>query len=195
MKGLNEVLNKVIGSPNRVKLLRFFISNPNISLSLKELSLRLKIETRALRKEIIILSDIDFIKSIRKNDEDKWILDQSFSFLKPFKNLILSVFPISEDVLLERLKRMGRLKILILSGKLIQDDNDSKVDILLVGENIKKGLVTKTLKNLEIELGREIIYVLMNTKDFRYRFDIRDKFVREIIESPHQTILDRLNIF
>ncbi len=195
MKGLNEVLNKFIGSPNRVKLLRFFISNPHSSLSLKELFARLKIETRALRKEIMVLSDIDFIKSIKKIDGDKWILNQSFPFLKPFKNLILAVFPISEYALLEKFKKVGRLKLFILSGKLIQEENDSKVDILLVGDNVKRGLVTKILKNVEIEVGREINYVLMNSKDFRYRYDIRDKFVREILESPHQTVLDRLNMF
>lgn len=195
MKGLNEVLNKIVGSPNRVKLIRFFISNPHSSLSLKELFVRLKIETRALRKEIIILSDSDFIKSVKKTDGDKWILNQSFPFLKPFRNLILAVFPISEYALLERLKKVGRLKLFILSGKLIQEENDSKVDILLIGDNIKKGLVTKILKNVEIEVGREISYVLMSTKDFRYRYDIRDKFVREVLESPHQTILDRLNMF
>ena len=149
----------------------------------------------ALKKEIVILNKSGFVKLVKKDKNEKWFLNRLFMFLKPLKNLILSVSPISRNGLTEKLKKIGRLKLVILSGSLIQEDNDSKTDILVVGDIFNKSLITKLLKNMETEAGKEISYVIMNTKEFRYRMDIRDKFIREIIESPHETILDRLKIF
>lgn len=195
MKGTSEILNRLFGSISRVKVLRFFISNPETAYNFRELIVRINLSQEVLRKEIFSLKKINFIKSIKKNKNEKLFLNSSFLFLKPLKNLILSASPVSKDDLLERLKKIGRCKLVILSGNLIQDDNDSKIDLLIVGDNLSKGSFTKILKNIEADLGREISYVLMSQKDFRYRLDIRDKFVREIIESPREIILDKLKIF
>jgi len=195
MKSAIEILNKLFGSANRVKILRFFLSNPEDGFSLKTVSERLNIASMALKKEIVILNKSGFVKLVKKDKNEKWFLNRLFMFLKPLKNLILSVSPISRNGLTEKLKKIGRLKLVILSGSLIQEDNDSKTDILVVGDIFNKSLITKLLKNMETEAGKEISYVIMNTKEFRYRMDIRDKFIREIIESPHETILDRLKIF
>lgn len=195
MNSINEVLNKLFGSPYKARLIRFFISNSESPFSFQEISKRTKIQFAVLRREITLLSKIHLIKHSKKNGAEKWILNSSFIFLRPLKNLILSSMPVSRGELLEKLKKIGRLKLIILSGVLIQEENDSKIDIMIVGDNIKKGPLVKILKNIESDLGREISYALMSTNEFRYRFDIRDKFIREILESPHQTILDRLKIF
>lgn len=191
----NEILNKLFGSPYKTRLVRFFISNPDSFFSFDEISMRTKIQPAILRREIILLSRINLIRHSKKNSAEKWILNSSFIFLRPLKNLILSSMPVSGNELLEKLKKIGRLKLIILSGVLIQEENDSKIDVMIVGDNIKKGALVKILKNIESDLGREISYALMSTNEFRYRFDIRDKFIREILESPHQKILDRLKIF
>lgn len=195
MVGAVDILNKLFGSPYRVKILRFFLSNPEGYYSSKELAQRVNLNNDILRREVLILSKIGFIRSVKREKVEKWFLSHSFLFLKPLKTLILSVSPVSKEDLLEKLKKIGKCKIVILSGSLIQEDNDSKIDLLVVGDNLSRGMLTKLLKNVESEAGKELSYVLMAVKEFRYRIDIRDKFVREILESPHQVILDKLKIF
>lgn len=195
MKESAEILNKLFSSPHRVKILRFFFSNPEGLFSVKELSQRVKVNASVLRREILILSKIGFVKSAKKDKNEKWSSNHLFLFFKPLKNLILSAFPVSKSGLLEKLKRVGRLKIIILSGILIKEENDSKTDILIVGDNLNKNSISRVLKGVEAEMGKEISYVIMNVGEFVYRRDIRDKFVREILESPHEVILDKLKIF
>lgn len=195
MKGPSEILNRLFGSISRVKVLRFFISNPETAYTFRELIVRLNLTQEIVRKEIFSLKNLSFIKSVKKDKNEKYFLNSSFLFLKSLKHLILSASPLSKDDLLEKLKKVGRCKIVVLSGILIQEDNDSKIDLLIVGDNLSKSSFTKILKNTEADMGREISYVLMSQKDFRYRLDIRDKFVREILESPHEVILDKLKIF
>lgn len=194
MKSSIEILNKLFGSVNRVKILRFFLSNPEENFVLKTVSERLNIAKRTVRKELIALHRVGFVKLTKKDKNEKWFLNHSFLFLKPLKNLILAVSPISKVGLLEKLKKIGRLKLVVLSGSLIQEDNDSKVDMLVVGDNLNRASVKKLLKNLETEVGKDISYVVMSVKEFHYRIDIRDKFVREIVESPHEIVLDKLKI-
>src|SRR3989344_5545777 len=116
MKSAIEILNKLFGSANRVKILRFFLSNPEDGFSLKTVSERLNIASMALKKEIVILNKSGFVKLVKKDKNEKWFLNRLFMFLKPLKNLILSVSPISRNGLTEKLKKIGRLKLVILSG-------------------------------------------------------------------------------
>lgn len=195
MKGSGEILNKLFGSPYRVKVLRFFISNPNDSFYFKDLVSRLQLGNHIIRREFLVLSKINFLKSSKRDKNEKWFLNHSFLFLKPLRNLILSASPISNNELIEKIKKAGRLKLVVLSGALIEEDNDSKIDVLVIGDNLSKSSFNRILKNIEAEVGKELSFVLMPVKEFLYRVDIRDKFVREILESPHKIILDKLKIF
>lgn len=195
MKGSGEILNKLFGSPYRVKILRFFISNPNDSFYFKDLPPRLQLANHIIRREFLVLSKINFLKSSKRDKNEKWFLNHSFLFLKPLRNLILSASPISSNELIEKIKKAGRLKFVVLSGALIEEENDSKIDVLVIGDNLNRSSFNKILKNIEAEVGKELSFVLMPVKEFLYRVDIRDKFVREILESPHEIILDKLKIF
>lgn len=197
MKGSGEILNKLFGSPYRVKILRFFISNPSGSFYFKDLPSRLKLGNHIIRREFLVLSKINFLKSFKrdKDKDEKWFLNHSFLFLKPLKNLILFASPISSNELIEKIKKAGRLKFVVLSGTLIEEENDSKIDILVIGDNLNRSSFNRILKNIEAEVGKELSFVLMSVKEFLYRVDIRDKFVREILESPHEVVLDKLKIF
>lgn len=195
MKGSSEILNKLFGSPYRVKILRFFISNPNDSFYFKDLATRLQFANHIIRREFSVLSKINFLKSSKRDKNEKWFLNHSFLFLKPLRNLILFASPISSNELIEKIKKAGRLKLVVLSGALIEEDNDSKIDVLVIGDNLNRSSFNKVLKNIEAEVGKELSFVLMPVKEFLYRVDIRDKFVREILESPHEIILDKLKIF
>lgn len=195
MADSGEILNKLFGSPNRVKILRIFILNPDKFFSLKELGPKLKLRLNALRKEISIFSKIDFIKTVKKEKKEKFFLNSSFLFLKPLKGLIMAAAPVPKDELLEKLKKAGRFKLVVLSGSLIEEENDSRIDMLVISDSLNKSSLTKLLKGLEANAGRDISYVVMPVKEFQYRLDIRDKFVREILESPHEVVLDKLKIF
>jgi hypothetical protein len=45
---------------------------------------------------------------------------------------------------------------------------------------------------MESEVGKEIEYAAMNTKEFDYRFHMFDRFVRDILEKPNEKLLNRI---
>jgi len=48
------------------------------------------------------------------------------------------------------------------------------------------------LAELESEVGKEIQYAFMETKEFEYRYQMFDRFVRDIFEKPHEKLINKL---
>ena len=86
------------------------------------------------------------------------------------------------------------MKLIIVAG-IFLDEHASRVDVLLVGDKLKKPIIEGVLRRLEAELGKELTYGIMETPDFEYRFGIYDKFIRDIIDFPHLVVLNKLNLF
>ncbi len=157
------VLEKLFGSVARIKIIRLFLLNPDTLFISREISRRCKVLSNLARREISLLSKIGFIKSKKetvdeliklkngkiKNDRKKvqgWVLDESFVFLSPLKNLVLNSAPIDREKMIKSFKKAGKIKLILLSGIFIQSTG-SRVDLLLVGDGIKKGVLDRCLKN------------------------------------------------
>ena len=68
------------------------------------------------------------------------------------------------------------------------------MDLLLVGDSMKETKLDKVLKSIEAEIGKEIVYAVFKTDDFMYRLGMYDRFIRDILEYPHEKAVNKLNI-
>jgi hypothetical protein len=109
------------------------------------------------------------------------------------KNFILSTVPLSKDQLLKKLQKAGRLKLVILAG-IFGEEDSSRVDILAVGDGLKRGILERAIKDIEAEVGKELTYAAFNTQDFLYRLGMYDKFIRDILDYPHEKIINKLGL-
>lgn len=207
---MNGILEKLFGSAGRVKIIRLFLQNSENSFSLDEISRRAKVLMPLARREISVLKSVGLIKQQEeifeevkklKNGRTKskkkkatvFVLNLLSPFLHALRNLVLNVAPIDKEKMVKELNSVGKIKLIVLSGIFIQNDNN-RVDLLLVGDSIKEGKLDKVLKNIEAEIGKEIIYAAFKTDDFMYRFGMFDRFIRDILEFPHEKIINKLNI-
>ncbi len=203
-----DILAKLFGSPARVRLMRLFLMNPEDVFDRTEMGRRSKITGTTLQKEIRMMEDIGLIKArtvvrmyphkgkdgvLEKRKVVGYGMDVTFPYLAALRALVTEIALGKEDVS-ARFKNCGQMKLIIVAGVFI-DETESRVDILLVGDKMKKGVIEGVLKRLEAELGKEITYGLMDTPEFEYRFGIYDKFIRDIIDYPHLVVLNKLNLF
>ena len=182
--------------------MRLFLLNSEGVFTSGVVSMRTKTAPVSARKELGLLSEIGFIhrkrKTIRLETKRKkiiegWQLDSSFPLLLPLKELVLDTTPLSRIDFLRKLSKTGHIKLVILSGIFIQRD-DSRVDILVVGNKIQKNVLERCLKEVEAEVGKDLVYAVFETDDFIYRLNICDKFIRDILDYPHQKILNKLGV-
>jgi hypothetical protein len=204
-----DVLAKLFGSPSRVKLMRLFLMNSEDVFEVAEMGKRSKITGATLRKEIKLLADVGLIKDrvmikmrpkksgkdgeLEKKRVNGYGLDSTFPYLAALRALVTEISLGKEDVS-ARFRNCGQMKLIIVAGILIDEEN-SRVDVLLVGDKLKKPIIEGVLRRLEAELGKELTYGILETPEFEYRFGIYDKFIRDVIDYPHLVVLNKLNLF
>jgi len=92
--------------------------------------------------------------------------------------------------------RLGRIKLAIISGIFLDKEHvDPDIaDLLIVADDIDRRKLWAFLKSLEAEVGTEIKFAVMDIEEFKYRLQMFDRFVRVILESPHEKLIDKLQL-
>jgi len=64
----------------------------------------------------------------------------------------------------------------------------------LLGEDYILKQLTSSLTYPESEIGKELTYAFLETPEFQYRLEMRDKFVRDILDYPHEKLIDKIGL-
>lgn len=203
-----DILGKLFSSNARVKIMRLFLLNSEYAFENIDIVKKSKVPSTTTRKELSMLSKVGFIKkqsffkeipSRLKNKKPTkkrvsgWQLDKTFELLQPVKELLINTEPLGSKDITNRLHRCGNMKLVIISGAFIQNP-DSRVDMLIVGDKLKKGAISNVLGVIESEVGKELSYTSLDTEEFKYRLSVYDKFIRDILDYPHIKIVNKIGI-
>lgn len=204
-----DTLGKLFGSQARVKILRLFLLNPLEVFDAAMVAEKSKVRLADTRRELSLLKsagvivDKVFTKEISPKRGSKkapirkrmsgYQLKTTFPLLASLKNLIVSETPLNRDEIANRFKGVGKIKLLAVSG-IFLDEPDARVDVLIVGDNLKKRAIENALKSIEAEVGKELSYGALETAEFLYRISVYDKFVRDVLDFRHDRVIDKLGV-
>ena len=188
-----EILEQLFDSLVKVRLLKLFLRNPNNAFGLSEIAKRIKSDSSVCKRQINKLKSISFINSKIKNKKKEYFVNRNFDFYNELRTLVLKSSPASKKKILKRLKGLGRINLVILSGIFVNTEN-ARVDLLVVGDNIKQKKLSNFFKDLEAEIGKEVDYVVLSSQDFKYRYKMFDRFIRDVLEKPHEKLINKLKI-
>jgi hypothetical protein len=201
-----ELLARLLGGTERVKIMRYFLYHDDVIVSTAEISDKTKSKSTMVRKELAALIAIGFLEKkkgrtyvsgkgakavSRMKEVTGYKLNPLFPHNQALKDLLFDFELVDKRELANRFKPVGRLKLFVVSGVFLGLDK-SRVDILLVGEALKRPKAEKLFEALSAELGREVIYSMMDVEEYKYRYKMYDKFVRDIVETPHEKVIDKL---
>ncbi|MFA6253865.1 MAG: hypothetical protein WC640_01210 [Candidatus Paceibacterota bacterium] len=204
-----EVLPKLFGSRERVKLLKLFLYNQDLFFSQADITKRTKIRTSILKRELELFEEIGFVvakklvvtpvpvgkkKAITKGASKGkvWSLSQDFFYLEHLRSMFNVDFLASHSELAERFKNCGKIKLVVLSG-LFMPNGGTRADLLIVGDDLRRGVIEGIISTIESELGRELVYAILDTRDYYYRFETSDRFVRDVMDYPHRRLIDKFD--
>lgn len=196
-----EILGKLLGGIPRVKIMRLFLLNPEQCFDIVDITERSRI-TRSMVRQIAtqfvgmqFLKKKTFIKEIHsvRNGVTKkripgWCLNPDFPYINELKQLLIEGEFFKHEDVARRFKPAGRIQFLVVSGIFIQN-SESRLDVLIVGDNLKKQYIQKTISVLESELGKELGYAVFESADFKYRISMYDKLLRDVFEYPHERLI------
>jgi len=193
-----ETLAKLFGGQARVKIMRLFLLNGSTPFEVDDIMSRSRVTKANVRKEVNALCAMGFIKQKTiikegsrgaKKKVSAWQLNPLFQYLEAIRDLLVDPHLLLQEDLAHRFKQIGKIKLMIVSGVFI-GDRESRVDVLLVGDKLKKNILQQVMKSLEAEIGKELDYVVFDSNEFKYRLDMYDKLVCDIIDLPHEKLID-----
>lgn len=204
-----DSLSNIFGSKTRIKIMRLFMLNPDRVYSIEDVIFASRGEKKEVEKELQEFKKAGLIKKkvyyreitskrsgkkrMMRTRSSGFALDASFIYLNPLRALLVNTILLKGKELIRRLQKTAHLKVVVISGIFIQDW-DSRVDLLVVGDKIRKSAVLRVISSIESEIGKELRFVILDSSDFIYRFSVGDRLIRDIFDFSHQVVLDRLGL-
>ena len=184
-----NILEKLFGSQARVRLIRIFYLNPSKILNKKEFSKMAKISSRAASKEIKFLSSLNFVKKIGKKG---FILSETFPLFSALRHLVITASPASRENILSFFKKFRKIRLVCIGGVFMDSVSNESIDLLIVGNGIKRSILEKFIKNLEPDVGKEINWTILSLSEFNDRVAMHDKFLRDFFDSPNECLINKI---
>jgi hypothetical protein len=200
------MLSSLFGSNARVKILKQFLFNPEERFYIRQLARDLSLQVNSVRRELENLEKFGLLKTeassakqegesaaVNIGQEKKYYrVNKGFPLFEDIKALVAKSQILYKDELVRNIEKLGSIKLLILTGVFVNRFN-SPIDILIVGRVNKEKLI-KTIKDLEADLGREVNYTAMDATEFKYRRDITDVFLYDILDGEKIVVIDEIGL-
>lgn len=184
------MLEQLFGSRTRVKLLRLFLTHPDERYYVREMTRTVDERINSVRRELANLVELDLIESTTSNRKRYYQLNPRCVLYPELKALIVKSRLAIEQDLVRKLKKMGRVSFMVLTG-MFTGVEEAKTDVLIVGR-VNRRQLKVLMRRLQANFDAEIRYTVMNLKEFNYRRDITDRFLYTILENKRVTLIDTL---
>jgi hypothetical protein len=131
-------------------------------------------------------------KEETKKDEKKYFeINKNFILYPEIKALFIKAQILSSQKFISTLEKSFQPKLLILTG-FFTNYPEAQTDLLIVG-SVKRPPFLKLITDLEKDLGHEINFTILEEKEFKYRQEIMDIFLYNILEGKTVVLIDNFS--
>ena len=188
------MIEQLFGSKTRTQLLRTFLHNPDRPFYVRELTRLLDVQINSVRHELQKLEKLGILAVVKvpgvRSAQKKYYQLNSNSVLCPeLKALFLKSRVLVEKDFVNKLKNIGKLSYFALTG-IFTGRDDSPTDVLIVGK-IDRKKFSALVKKFEVDFGHEINFTIMDDEEMRYRMDVMDRFLYNVLEEPKLVFVDK----
>ena len=191
-----NMIDALFGSKTRVKLLHLFLSNPEKSFYVREITRLIDEQINSVRRELANMLSVGIILSDSADNKLYYKVNQQYEHFEPLRQIFGDVRAKKSATVAKQsvvswhddLVKLAGIRLAVAAGVLVRG-SASHVDLLLVG-NTPQSKVSAFIKTVEKAEGRSINYTVLSYDDFYYRMSVRDKFISEIISGACSVLVD-----
>jgi len=178
------MLQYLIPSKTRRKILELFFHHPDESFYLRKIVREVKEEVNAVKRELDILTVAKVIKKEKRLNKVFFSLNKNWRFFDEFLRIFSKTHP---AILLieENLPKIGKIKFIAYSTKFIkkQPIREDEIYFLFVGV-VVLAEVQSVVAQMEKIFGQEINYTVMSEEEFNFRKKNNDPFIWRFLKQP-----------
>jgi predicted nucleotidyltransferase len=178
------MLEMLIPSQTRVKLLTLFLLNPGRSYYIREIERMTGEHYAAIHSELTNLESFGLLSKVRKGKQIYFSVNQNHSLYHELQKIVLKTEGIVR-ILKDEIRDLKGISCLFIYGSFAAGTagEESDIDLFIVGE-VDEGKIIPAVHAAEQILQREINYTLMSTSEYRERQQKKDPFVMNVLREP-----------
>lgn len=158
------MLETLITSKTRIKLLLKFFLNPENRAYLRNLESEFGESSNSIRLELNKLEGANMLKSEVEGNKKMFMVNKKHPLFFEINNLIkkqLGITTIIENVV----SRLGKLEAVYLTGELAEGKDNNIIDLVFLG-NIDNQFLMSLVIRAEQRINRKIRYIVYEPKDY-----------------------------
>jgi hypothetical protein len=205
-----EILGRLFGSEAKAKIIRLFLFNPEAVYNIRDVFSRTNVKGKQAKATLDALAKIGLVKKklvsreikdiknakrkrqkAKKVREAVYFLDPKFPYASSLSDVMFGASIKADERLAAKLMSAGKMKLVIASGIFVRQ-NDARLDLLIVGEDIHEAKLARIIKSIETDIGRDLAYSSLTTTDFNYRLDLHDRLIRDVIDFDYIVLVDKI---
>ncbi|QQS23300.1 hypothetical protein IPM19_01910 [bacterium] len=131
----------------------------------------------------------NLVRSFSKQQTKFYILNHRHAMIPQLKSSLGREHKSWPDELSASLRKLGNFSGIFLSGVFVGRP-ELVVDLLLVG-SVNADKLNVFLRTTSKQFGGELNYSIMTAQEFKLRRDTFDRFIKDVFDYPHITLLDK----
>jgi hypothetical protein len=178
------MLQNIIPSKTRRKILDLFFHNPTESFYLRRVVREINEEVNAVKRELDILEKEKLLTKERRLNKVFYTLNKNYTFFDEFLRISTKTDALA-TMIYHNHSKIGKVKFIALSLKFSKriSIRDDEIYLLLVGIIVVPE-VANIVAAVEKEFGREINYTVMTEDEFNFRKKNNDPFMWRFLKQP-----------
>ena len=166
------MLESLITSKTRIKLLLKFFINPSTKAYLRELAKEFDASTNSIRLELNRLEESNLLISQTQGRTVQYQANTKNNLFKDIRSIALKYVGI--DSLIENIiSKLGDLRSAYIIGDYAHGMDTGIIDVVLIG-SIDKNILNQLVEKTEILIHRKIKWLILKEKEFQSLKDTLD---------------------
>lgn len=168
--------------------------NPEGELYVREITKIIDENINSVRRELSNLENIGLLESRRAGNLKYFRVNKNFYLYGELYSMVMKTEGVAR-LIRENIEKWGQIKLVFIYGSFAsgQASPDSDIDIFMVGK-VNESLIIREFNSLEMDLSREINYIILSDEEYQEKIDNKDPFLMEILREPKIMIIGELNV-
>lgn len=159
------MLETLITSKTRVKLLLKFFLNDSHSSYLRQLESEFGESSNAIRVELNRFEEAGLLRSFTQGNRKYYQAQTGHPLFDDIHNIILKYIGI-DQVIDQVVHKLGDLDRVFLHGDFTEGRDNGTINFIFVGENLDAGYLFRLVTKAEKLIKRKVEYLVMSEKEF-----------------------------
>ena len=161
---MQTMLDTLIQSKTRLKLLLRFFLNPESSAYLRGLAQEFDESTNAVRVELNRFEEAGLIQSHKEGNKKMYQVNTNFPMFNELQKIAFKHFGI-DQIIEQVIEKIGDVEAVYLTGDLARGLDSKVVDVTLIGTDIDNSYLARLVEKAEELIGRKIRTLTYESKE------------------------------